>query len=49
MMMQAQNNVQAGMNPDGTAPEATTEPEQNIARDPANAGLNQVQLPPISG
>lgn len=47
MMMQAQGNQMAGMNPDGTAPEATTEPEQNLARDPANAGLDQVQLPPI--
>ncbi len=47
MLMQAQGNMQAGMNPDGTAPEATTEPEQNLARDPANAGLNQVQLPPM--
>lgn len=47
LMMQAQGNMQAGMNPDGTAPEATTEPEQNLARDPANAGLSQVQLPPM--
>jgi hypothetical protein len=47
MMMQAQGNAMAGMNPDGTAPEATTEPEGNLARDPANAGLNQVQLPPM--
>ncbi len=47
MMMQAQGNAAVGMNPDGTAPEATTEPEKNIARDPASAGLNQVQLPPL--
>ena len=46
-MMQAQGNMQAGMNPDGTAPEDTTEPQLNIARDPANAGLDQVQLPPM--
>jgi len=47
MMMQSQGNMMAGMNPDGTAPEATTEPELNLARDPANAALNQVQLPPM--
>ena len=47
MMMQSQGNMQAGLAPDGTAPEATTEPEQNLARDPANAGLAQVQLPPM--
>lgn len=47
MLMQAQGNMQAGMNPDGTAPEATTEPEQNLARNPADAGLNQVELPPL--
>jgi len=31
----------------GTPPEATTEPEQNIARNPADAGLGQVQLPSL--
>ncbi len=30
-----------------TPPEATTEPEQNIAQDPASASLSQVPLPPI--
>lgn len=30
----------------GTPPEATTEPEKNIARDPASAALSEVQLPP---
>ena len=47
MMMQAQGNTQAGLAPDGTAPEDTTEPEGNLARDPASAGLDQVQLPPL--
>jgi len=31
----------------GMAPEDTTEPEQNLAQNPADAGLDQVQLPPM--
>lgn len=46
-MTQAQGNVQAGMNPDGSTPEQSTEPEQNLAQNPADAGLDQVQLPPM--
>lgn len=47
MMMQAQGNQQAGLQADGTAPEATTEPSPNISQDPASAGLNQIPLPPL--
>ncbi len=47
LMMQSQGNMQAGLAADGTAPEATTEPEQNLAQNPADAGLDQVQLPPM--
>jgi hypothetical protein len=46
-MMQTQGNMQAGLAPDGTAPEDTTEPKQNLAQNPADAGLDQVQLPPM--
>lgn len=40
---------QAGMAPggEGMAPEDTTEPKQNLAQNPADAGLDQVQLPPM--
>lgn len=31
----------------GTPPEDTTEPQKDIAQDPASAALSQVQLPPI--
>lgn len=49
-MMDAQNQAQAtGMNvaaeAANTPPEASTEPEGNIAQDPASAALSQVQLP----
>lgn len=37
-------NAQAEM---GVAPEGTTEPEQNIAMDPASAALGEVALPPL--
>lgn len=47
MMMQSQGNQQAGLKPDGIAPEDTTEPQKNVAQDPASAGLNQVPLPPL--
>lgn len=47
MMNQAQGNVGAGMNPDGTTPEAITEPEGDLSQDPASAALNQVQLPSL--
>lgn len=46
MMMQAQGNQMAGMNPDGSMPEAITEPEQaGLQADPASAGLSNVPLP----
>lgn len=47
MMQQAQTQVSMGMNPDGSMPEAITEPEQNIARAPADASLSQVPLPDV--
>jgi hypothetical protein len=47
VQQQAQTQASIGMNPDGSAPEATTEPEQNIARDPASAALSQVPLPDV--
>ncbi len=50
-MTQMQNTAMgAGMNAQaeaGAAPEEMTEPNQNIARNPADAGLNQVPLPPL--
>lgn len=45
MMQQQAMMAQAATG--GMTPEQTTEPEQNIARDPANAGLDQVKLPPL--
>lgn len=45
LMMQAQGNAQAGMNPDGTMPEAITEPEGELSQDPASVALSQVPLP----
>ena len=50
MLQQQQMMQQAGMGGQpggGMAPEDTTEPEQNLAQNPADAGLNQVQLPPM--
>jgi len=47
MMMQAQGNMQMGMNPDGSMPEAITEPQQSISRDPASSALSQVPLPSL--
>lgn len=49
-MLQMQNQAQGTMlnaqaQAAGTPPEATTEPAQNIARNPASAGLEQVKLP----
>lgn len=49
-MTQMQNQAQgqfmnAQAQAAGTPPEATTEPPQNIAKNPASAGLDQVQLP----
>lgn len=49
-MVQMQNQAQgtlmnAQAQAAGTPPEATTEPEKGIARNPASAALNQVQLP----
>lgn len=48
-MMQAQGNLAAGMNPDGSMPEAITEPGDpgGLAADPASAALSNVQLPSI--
>lgn len=48
MMNQAMSQASV-MGPQGEsmAPEQTTEPEQNIARNPADAGLNQIPLPPL--
>jgi hypothetical protein len=49
-MLQMQNQAQGAAmtaQAEGIAPEDTTEPELGIARDPANAALNQIQLPPI--
>ena len=48
VMLQAQNKVQAGMNPDGSMPEAITEPEKGITQDPASAALNQIPLPDVT-
>lgn len=45
MMQQASLGGQPGG--EGMAPEATTEPEQNLAQNPADAGLDQIQLPPM--
>ncbi len=48
MMQQAgMAGAMGGQPGGGMPPEATTEPQQDIARDPANAGLDQVQLPPM--
>ena len=48
MMMQAQGNMQAGMNPDGSMPEAITEPNDgDLSMDPASAALSNVPLPGI--
>lgn len=47
MQNQAQGAAMTAQAEAGMAPEQTTEPEQNLARDPASAGLNQVQLPPM--
>jgi len=46
-VQQAQTQVSMGMNPDGSMPETTTEPEQGIERDPASAALSQVPLPGV--
>lgn len=47
MMQQQQMMAMGGQPGGGMPPEQTTEPEQNLARDPASAGLDQVQLPPM--
>lgn len=47
MLMQAQGNQQAGMNPDGSMPEQTTEPGKSVSQDPASAALSQVPLPDV--
>lgn len=49
-MQQAQGNMASGMNPDGTMPEAVTEPDDpgGLATDPASAALSNVQLPPLT-
>jgi hypothetical protein len=48
MMQQATMGGAMGGQPgEGMAPEDTTEPEQNLAQNPADAGLDQIQLPPM--
>lgn len=49
LLMQAQGNQIAGMNPDGSMPEQITEPGDpgGLAADPASAALSNVQLPSI--
>lgn len=47
MMQQAQTQVSMGMNPDGSMPEQTTEPQQSISQDPASAALSEVPLPDV--
>lgn len=46
-MAQQQQMMMGGQPGGGMAPEDTTEPEQNLAQNPADAGLDQVQLPPM--
>lgn len=51
-MLQMQNQAQGTMmnaqaQAAGTPPEGATEPAKDIARDPANAALSQVPLPPV--
>lgn len=50
-MMQMQNQAQGvAMNAQaeaGMSPEMMTEPEQDISRNPADAGLDQIPLPPV--
>lgn len=45
--MMQQTAMMGGQPGGGMAPEDTTEPKQNLAKDPANAALSQVQLPPM--
>lgn len=47
MMAQAQTKMSMGMNPDGSMPEAATEPAQSISQDPASAALSEVPLPDV--
>lgn len=49
MVMQAQGNQMAGMNPDGSMPEQITEPQDpgGLAQDPASAALGEVPLPSL--
>jgi len=46
-MQMMQQGMMGGQPGEGMAPEDTTEPEQNLAQNPADAGLDQVQLPPM--
>jgi hypothetical protein len=51
-MQQMQNEAQGTMmnaqaQAAGTPPEAQSEPEKNVSKNPANAGLDQVKLPPL--
>jgi hypothetical protein len=46
MQNQAQGTAMSAQAEAGAIPEAVTEPEQNIAMDPASAALSNVQLPP---
>lgn len=49
LMYKAQGNAQAGLNPDGSMPEAITEPQDDggLAADPASAALGNVPIPPL--
>jgi len=47
LMMQAQGNATAGLRPDGTAPEETTEPQKSISAEPQSGTLSQVPLPKL--
>jgi hypothetical protein len=46
-MARQQQMMMGGAPGGGPAPETTTEPPENLARNPADAGLDQVQLPPV--
>lgn len=49
LMMQAMGNQQAGLRPDGTAPEEITEPppQEGLSQTPNLGDLSQVPLPPL--
>lgn len=48
MMLDAQTQMNMGMNPDGSMPEQITEPgQEGLQADPASAGLSNVPLPTL--